>query len=149
MRYMGIDYGRRRIGLSISDPLGSLASPAGTLPAKGVARVDAQNVAVYAERQGIEAFIVGLPLNMDGSEGPQAKLTRDFADQLAAVVGPRPVAMWDERLSSFAADQLLEQTHLSTTKRAGHRDQIAAMVILQSYLDAQAHRPSEECSDSD
>jgi putative Holliday junction resolvase len=135
-RYLGIDYGRRRIGLALSDRIGTLASPAATLPAKGDPAVDAQNVVDWASREGVEAYVVGLPINMDDSEGPQAKVSRDFAGKLQAASGDRPVILWDERLSSFAADQLLDQTALSPAKRAKRRDQIAAQVILQSYLDS-------------
>ncbi len=135
-RYLGIDYGSRRIGLAISDRVGTLATPAATLPAKGDPNVDAENVADWSDRQGIEAFVVGLPLNMDGTEGPQARLTRAFAEQLEAAAGGRCVVLWDERLSSYAADQLLAQTTLSAGKRTKRRDQLAALVILQSYLDS-------------
>ncbi len=135
-RYLGIDYGRRRIGLAVSDELGTLASPLATLPSTGDPGVDARNVIDLADREEVEAFVVGLPLNMNGSEGPQAKLTRTFADRLQVESPHRPVTMWDERLSSFAADQVLDQAELSRAKRKRHRDQIAAQVILQSYLES-------------
>jgi len=135
-RHLGIDYGRRRIGLAISDSAGRLASPSGTLPSAGEPSIDARNVVDWADREGVEAYVVGLPLNMDGTEGPQARLSRRFADALQEASGGKSVVMWDERLSSFAADQVLDGTHLSRGKRAKHRDRIAAQIILQSYLDA-------------
>ncbi|MBN1347696.1 MAG: Holliday junction resolvase RuvX [Phycisphaerae bacterium] len=135
-RYLGIDYGKRRIGLAVSDEMATLASPLATLPSTGSPCTDALNVIDVADRERVEIFVVGLPLNMDGSEGPQAKLSRAFADGLRAGSTARTVELWDERLSSFAADQLLDQTGLSPAKRKKRRDQIAAQVILQSYLDS-------------
>jgi len=135
-RYLGIDYGRRRIGLAISDPLGSLASPLATIPSTGDPADDARAIVAVADREDVEAFVVGLPINMDDSEGPQAKLSRNLAGCLRAESAGRPVELWDERLTTAAADALLDQTHLTSAKRKKHRDQIAALVILQGYLDA-------------
>ncbi len=135
-RYLGIDYGKRRIGLAVSDVLGTLATPLATLPATRNPADDAVQVVAAADLEHVEAFVVGLPLNMDGTEGPQAKTTREFIRQLEARAGSRPVTAWDERLSSFAADELLDQTHLTSAQRKKRRDQIAAQVILQSYLDS-------------
>ncbi len=135
-RYLGIDYGRRRIGLAISDPFGTLATPLATLPSSGEPAGDARNVIELADREEVDAFVVGLPMNMDGTEGPQAKLSRTFAAHLETESPNRTVALFDERLSSFAADQVLDQTDLSPAKRKKRRDQIAAQVILQGYLDA-------------
>jgi putative holliday junction resolvase len=135
-RTLGIDYGIRRIGLAISDRSATLASPGTTLASKGNPAADARNVVQWADREDVEAFVVGLPLNMDGTEGPQAALTKRFADHLKAAAPDRTVTLWDERLSSFAADQLLDQIPLSAGKRAKRRDPVAALVILQSYLDS-------------
>ena len=134
-RYLGIDHGRRRIGLAVSDEFGTLATPLATLPSTGDVATDARNVIDVADREGVEILVVGLPLNMDGSEGPQAQACRAFADSLRAESPGRAVELWDERLSSFAADQVLDQTDLSPAKRKRHRDQIAAQVILQGYID--------------
>lgn len=135
-RYLGIDYGLRRIGLALSDELATLASPLATLPSTGDPADDARNVVDVADREDVDGFVVGLPLNMDGTEGPQAKLVRTFAAGLEAESPRRTLQLWDERLSSFAADALLDQTELSRDKRKKHRDQIAAQVILQGYLDS-------------
>jgi len=135
-RYLGIDHGRRRIGLAVSDEFGTLATPLATLPSTVDVATDARNVIDVADREGVEILVVGLPLNMDGSEGPQAQACRAFADSLQAESPGRAVELWDERLSSFAADQVLDQTDLSPAKRKRRRDQIAAQIILQSYLDS-------------
>lgn len=135
-RYLGIDHGRRRIGLAVSDPDASLASPLAILPASGDPIVDARKVVELADEQRVEAFVVGLPYNMDGSEGPQADVCRKFAGHLEAASSGRPVTLWDERLSSFAADQVMDQAELTSAKRKKRRDMIAAQVILQSYLDS-------------
>jgi putative Holliday junction resolvase len=135
-RYLGIDHGQRRIGLAISDSIGTLATPLATLPATGDAEVDAENILDLADHEGAEAFVVGLPLNMDGTEGPQAKICRDFAARLEADASGRCVVLWDERLSSFAADLVLDEAQVTKAKRKKHRDQIAAQKILQSYLDS-------------
>lgn len=135
-RYMGIDHGRRRIGLAISDPGATLASPLTTLASSGDPDADARALVALADREGVEAFVIGLPYNMDGSEGPQASLCRQFAESLGAAAPGRPVTLWDERLSSFAADQALDQADVTKAQRKKHRDKIAAQKILQSFLDA-------------
>jgi putative holliday junction resolvase len=135
-RYMGIDHGQRRIGLAISDPDGTLASPLATLASTGDPGADARAVVEVADEEGAEAFILGLPYNMNGTEGPQAKICRAFAESLEAASPGRSVTLWDERLSSFAADEALDQTDLSSAKRKAHRDKIAAQKILQSYLES-------------
>ena len=82
----------------------------------------------------VEAFVVGLPLNMDDTEGKQAKIARRFGDELARATG-KPVRFWDERLSSVAARELLEGAKLTRKKRKARIDRVAAQVILQSFLD--------------
>src|SRR5262249_23666795 len=106
-RYLGIDYGTKRIGLAVSDDAGRIAMPVDVIAGTGDPLRDAQAVAAAAEDHEGEHFIVGLPLNMDGTEGPQARLTRRFAGELARRSG-RPVDFQDERLSSAAADSLIE-----------------------------------------
>ena len=134
-RWLGIDYGKRRIGLALSDPGESIASPATTLEATGTAPGDARQVVQWASKNEIDAFVVGLPLNMDGSLGPQAQLSQNFADQLRRL-GNLPVELWDERLSSFQADEIMQSAGLTPAKRKKFRDALAAQVILQSFLDA-------------
>ncbi len=131
-RVLGIDHGKVRIGLALSDPLGIVAHPLEVLPG-GPGAIDAI-AGIVAEREVAE-IVVGLPRNMDGSLGPQADVVETFVEQLAAIV-PGPVRTWDERLSSQAADRALEAMQVHRRKRKGQRDKIAAGIILQSYLDA-------------
>ena len=135
-RYLGIDYGQRRIGVAISDDGGRFAAALSQLDAAGDANADARRVAELARQHNAEAFVVGLPINMDDTEGPQARRTRRFADRLAERSG-LPVHLQDERLSSFAADEVLSAAELTKAQRRRRRDKIAARMILQSFLDAQ------------
>jgi putative Holliday junction resolvase len=134
-RLAGIDYGRRRIGLALGDPGETIASPAATLNATGTASGDARAVLHWAAENQVQGLVVGLPLNMDGSLGPQASLSKEFADQLRQA-GNLPVELWDERLSSFQADELMRSAGLTPAKGHRLRDALAAQVILQSFLDA-------------
>jgi putative Holliday junction resolvase len=132
-RLAGIDYGTRRIGLAISDPSQKFVSPAKVIPAAGHNPDDVRLVLQWAAQEQIAAFILGLPLNMDGSEGPQAARVRSFGRVLEEQSG-RPVRYCDERLSSFAADQRLGGMDLSRGVRRRRQDAIAAQVILETYL---------------
>lgn len=134
-RLCGIDYGTKRIGLAISDPGGLIASPLATLTVKGGVAEQVRAVIEAAADYDVAGWVVGLPLNMDGSEGPQAKVTRRFAEQLAKA-SDRAVHFCDERLSSAEADTYLREAELTRKKRKQRRDQVAAQVILQSFLDA-------------
>ncbi len=136
---IGIDYGTKRIGLAAGDTDRRVASPLTTVIAQGDVAAHAQAVLQYADAYDVEAFVVGLPLNMDDTEGPQAKTTRRFGDQLA-LIASKPVHYWDERLSTFAADELLDTVDLTRAKRKSIQDAVAAQVILQSFLDAQAEQ---------
>jgi putative Holliday junction resolvase len=141
-RLVGVDYGTRRIGLAICDADQRIASPVETLPASGTRADDADRVARWCLENEAVGIVVGLPRNMDDSEGPQAVLTRRFADELRVRAG-LPVELWDERLSSFEADGRMEQAGVPRSRRKGRRDAIAAQVILQSYLDGRRGERSE------
>jgi putative Holliday junction resolvase len=134
-RWLAVDYGRRRIGLALSDPAERIASPMEALQGTGTAPGDARQVLRWAAENDATAVVVGMPLNMDGSLGPQARLCEGFAEQLRAL-GTLPVELWDERLTSSQADQTMRAAGLSRAKRKKHRDALAAQVILQSFLDA-------------
>jgi putative Holliday junction resolvase len=144
-RWIGIDYGTRRIGLALADPGGRLASPAQTLDSVGSAPGDARRVLAWAADNEAAGFVVGLPLNMDGTDSDQTRLTRRFAEALRTA-GPLPVELWDERLSSFQADEWLAAGQVRPSRRKYRRDALAAQVILQSFLEARrrAAEPSEE-----
>ena len=133
--FFGIDYGVKRIGLSVCNREETIASPVTTLSACGHVAEDASAVAAYAAKYEVDAFVVGLPLNMDDSEGKQAKIARRFGDELARIAD-KPVHFWDERLSSLTAEELLQPAELTRKKRKARIDRVAAQVILQSFLDA-------------
>ncbi len=140
---LGVDYGLKRIGIAVSDADERIALAGRMLQASGDPKRDAQTVLAEARTYGATALVVGLPINMDGTEGPQAELTREFANALRRASGSMPLEFWDERLSSAAADWSLDAMELTKGKRKARRDIISAQVILQGWLDArQAKRPS-------
>jgi len=134
-RYLGVDYGRKRIGLAIGDDQLRIASPLDLLAGSGAAGPDARAVAARASEEGADGVVVGIPLNMDDSVGPQADFTRRFVEALRAATA-LPVHEQDERLSSFAADEALAESALTRAGRASRRDMLAAQAILQAWLDA-------------
>src|SRR5438477_5151065 len=139
-RYLGIDYGRKRIGLAISDDQGRIAMPVDVLGGTGDPIRDAAAVLAAAEDHEADQFVVGLPLNMDGTEGPQAKLTRRFATELARLSG-KPTDFQDERLSSAGAESLIEAHPDARARRRRPIDPIAAQILLQNFLDSHPRAP--------
>jgi putative Holliday junction resolvase len=135
-RLCGIDHGSKRIGLAVSDPDRSIASPLATLTVTGDLARQVGAVIEAAGEYDPAAWVVGLPLNMDGSEGPQAKAARRFGDELARISG-KPVCYADERLSSQEADDCLRPADLTRGKHKQRRDRVAAQIILQDFLDGQ------------
>lgn len=135
-RVMGLDVGAKTIGLALSDVGRSVASPLTTI-ARGRFRDDAAALRRLVETHGVGAFVVGLPVNMDGSEGPRCQSVRQFAANLLAVV-PLPLAFWDERLSTAAVERMLIAADVSRKRRAELDDKLAAAWILQGALDAMA-----------
>ena len=132
MRIMAIDYGDRRIGLAVSDPLGMLAGEAWTMEEWDMERAS-QRISQEAAARGVETLVLGLPKNMDGSEGPRAEKSRLFRELLIAESG-LPVILWDERRSSIEAHAIL---HAGGKKEKKHRktvDAVAASLILEGYL---------------
>lgn len=142
VRFLGIDYGDRRIGLAVSDPDGLIASPVSVVDGVGELESQYRRLKPVIDDYGVEAIVIGLPLNMDDSEGPQAKLTRQFGDGLAQRTG-LPVQYFDERLTSFAADERLFDAQLTRGKKKARRDAVAAQLILQSFLDARRSSSSD------
>jgi putative pre-16S rRNA nuclease len=134
-RYMAIDFGLKRIGLAVGDDVLRLASPLTTVAASGRWEEDVAAIIDEANDYAVDEFVVGLPLNMDDTEGPQAKLTRRFGDAIGKHSG-NPVHYFDERLSSLTADDLLRPAELTNKKHKSKRDRVAAQVILQDFLDA-------------
>lgn len=138
MRILGLDPGERRIGIAISDPTGTLAHPLQTL-VRGSREEDFAAIAALVAEHDVDLVVVGWPLSLDGTEGPQARRVARYTDALAACL-PVPVVSWDERFTTAAADEILRQIRgRKGRRRARARDQvdaIAAAVILQSYLDS-------------
>ncbi|MFN0137498.1 MAG: Holliday junction resolvase RuvX [Phycisphaerae bacterium] len=132
-RLLAVDYGTKRIGLAISDPSGEFVSPAGTIDGRGGAGKDAEQIIAWATKNEIAGIVVGLPYNMDGSIGPQARMSTALARELQRRVS-LPVETWDERLSSFQADQWMAEAGVPNSQQAGLRDTLAAVAILKSFL---------------
>ena len=138
MRVLGLDIGSKRVGIAISDELGFTAQGLDTLMWKNAdALLD--RIASLVDQYGVSVIVVGMPYNMNGSEGPQALKIRG----LMQLIGDRiaiPVKEWDERLSTVAADRALLEADLSRSKRKKLVDKIAAVLILQGYLDRQSFK---------
>ena len=132
MRVLGIDYGTKRHGLSVSDPLGYTAQPAGLVTRRGTDPGLAEITAVIEEKE-VESIVLGLPLNMDGSPGDHHDEVLEFRALLEERFG-LPVETIDERLTTVQAERALEG--LSRKKRKARVDQMAAQLILQAWLDA-------------
>jgi putative Holliday junction resolvase len=134
MRYLAIDYGSRRLGLALSDPLGITAQPLPPVLRQGN-RKDAAAVAAVAAENGVTAFVLGLPLLEDGNEGDTAAKARRFGEVLAETAG-LPVEYWDERFSTAQAERHLVESGVRREKRKELRDGLSAALFLQSFLDA-------------
>ena len=145
-RILAIDLGERRMGLALSDPLGLTAQGLPTAERRNK-RQDLNFLEVLTRRHDVSRVLVGNPLNMDGSAGPQSAKARAFAEELARRLALTRVAveLWDERLTSVEADQVLDATGVEKVGRKGAVDQMAAALLLQSYLDSRrAETPAEE-----
>jgi putative Holliday junction resolvase len=136
---MGLDVGTKTVGVALSDPLGITAQPLLTLRRKGP-KQDLQALAKLAQEHTVTLWVVGLPLNMDGTEGTRAAATRELGEALRSETG-LPVEYWDERLSTVAAERVLIEADLSRAHRKRVIDQVAAGYILQGWLDAQERMP--------
>lgn len=134
MKILGVDYGESRTGVAVSDAFGWTAQGVCTVNEKDITRA-AEKVAAIAAEQGAEKIIVGLPKNMNGSEGFRAKASVKFADILAELSGLE-VKMWDERLTSVSAARVLDEGNVRGKKRKAVLDTVAATYILQGYLDS-------------
>ncbi len=139
MRVLGIDLGSKRIGIATSDRSGTIATPYTVLLRCGSMGGDHRNIAKMVIEEEAEAVIVGLPLNIDGSEGKAAQAARVEAARMATVVGV-PVHVHDERLTTVEADRVLMEQKMNAQARRRVVDKVAAAVMLQSWLDTQAHQ---------
>lgn len=132
MRVLGVDPGSKRIGLSVSDEERMLATPLRTIERRGGLDRAIADVAAEVKSLSVERVIVGLPLSLDGREGPAAKRARIFGEELAKATGV-PVEFWDERFTTQAAQHALGAMGARRARRVV--DQAAATILLQSYLD--------------
>ncbi len=135
MRAMGLDVGTKTVGVAVTDELGFTAQGVTTVR-RGSLKVDLAQLKAIAEERQVDRVVIGLPLNMDGSEGPRAETTRRFGAALEKVL-PLPIIYWDERLTTVAAERALLEADLSRQKRREVIDQVAASLILQGWLEAQ------------
>jgi len=133
-RLLGLDLGEKTIGLALSDPGLSVASPVSTIRRTKFTLDAKELLRLVAERQ-VGGLVIGLPLNMDGSEGPRCQSVRQFAANLTKLQD-LPILFWDERLSTVAVEREMVAADLSRAKRAKVIDQAAAAFILQGVLDA-------------
>lgn len=134
-RVLGLDVGARRIGVAVSDPLGVTAQGLETLHRKNK-KHDFSYLHRVIRDYAVQEIVVGLPLRMSGAEGAQAQKIQAFADELRKHF-KLPVHLWDERLTSAEANRLLRETEMSIEKRGQAVDRMAAILILQSWMDSQ------------
>jgi putative Holliday junction resolvase len=133
-RVLALDFGKRRIGLAISDELGITAQGLDTLQRTNT-REDLGHLTQLIAEKNVTLILMGKPLHMSGAEGRQTEYTRDFAGRLSAASGV-PVEFWDERLTTVAAQRVLRESGIGIQKRAQAVDRLAAVILLESYLDS-------------
>ena len=139
-RKVALDVGDVRIGVAVSDMLGITANPRETYLRKGKTFEDDINYFVkYAKEEDADAFVIGLPMNMDGTEGPRAEVTREFGEALKEASGLQVIYV-DERLTTVSAERMLIGADVRREKRKQVIDKVAATIILQSYLDGQSFK---------
>ena len=132
MKYLAVDYGTKRTGLALCDPSEIIVSPLAGLPTD---KDLLQKIVRIVKDEGIEAVVVGLPLNMDGTKSGQSVIVSDFADRLKKLIDV-PVLFQDERLTSYAAEGKLAERELTRKKKKKRIDALAAAEILRQFLDS-------------
>ncbi|MBX3332534.1 MAG: Holliday junction resolvase RuvX [Nitrospira sp.] len=135
-RILALDYGTKRIGVALSDELKWTAQPLETFERRAL-EWDIAHVAGLVTAHDVERVVLGFPLQLDGREGPAVLAMRAFAEKLEAGISV-PIVLWDERMTTKAAEDLLIAADVSRKKRKGVVDRIAAAILLQSYLEAQS-----------
>lgn len=141
-RYLALDVGTKRIGVAVSDELGLTAQPVLTLERRRNQREDLRSIARLCRRFGVTGIVVGNPLTMTGEAGAQAAKVQAFAAELGELAS-LPIHLWDERLTTHEAHQLLYEAGHARQDHGRVVDQVAATLILQSFLDGLANRPAE------
>ena len=139
MRIMGIDLGDKRIGIAISDPLGWTAQGVEVIRRDGNQGRDMSRIKELAASYDVERVVVGLPRNMNGTLGERGEKSKAFAEKIGSLLS-LPVDLWDERLSTVAAEKALLEADTSRAKRKKVIDKVAAAIILQGYLDAAGNK---------
>lgn len=137
MRIMGIDFGDSRIGVAVSDPLGWTAQGLETIRWSGSMNGPAEQIKQLAVQYGAEKIVVGLPKNMNGTIGPSGEKAMEFAALLREFTGLETI-QWDERLTTVAANRMMHEVGMKTSRKKGSVDRIAAVLILQGYLDSRS-----------
>jgi len=130
---LGLDYGSHRIGAALSDPLGITAQPLPAIRRRGDNR-DIEAIGELVREFSVDGVLLGLPLMLDGTEGEQAKRARTFGEKIAGRLGI-PVETWDERMTTVQAERHLTASGMRREKRKEVRDSLAAVILLQSFLD--------------
>jgi len=133
-RVLALDLGKKRIGLALSDELGVTAQGLETLQRTNI-REDLARITELVSQRGVSLILIGNPLHMSGREGRQAEYARAFGERLKVASGV-PVEFWDERLTTVAAQRVLRESGISIEKRAKAVDRLAAVILLESYLDS-------------
>ena len=133
-RIMGIDYGDARTGVAMSDLMCTIVGSTAVVPSRNTEKAIADIVRMAKENE-VERIVVGLPRNMDGTEGPRAELCRQFADRLREATGLE-IVMWDERRTTVEAHNILSQHNYHGQKRKNTVDAVAASLILEGYLNS-------------
>ncbi len=138
-RYLGIDYGKKRIGLSVSDIMGIMAQPLDVIDSKGL-KNNIENILKIIKEREISCVVVGNPVNMNASEGEMSKFVMEFVEELKKITDIK-VEIIDERLTTAQAERvLIEEANISREKRKTIRDKLAATFILQTYLDIHSNK---------
>ncbi|MBV7271895.1 Holliday junction resolvase RuvX [Clostridium thailandense] len=138
MRILGLDIGDRTIGVAVSDPLGFTAQGITTIRRKSVDK-DLEELKKICDEYSVESIVAGLPKNMNGTLGPQSEKVMNFCDSIKEHI-KLPINMWDERLTTVAAHRAMLEADLSRAKRKKIVDKMAAIYILQGYLDSIAKK---------
>lgn len=145
MRWMGLDFGTKTVGVAISDELGITAQPIETITRKSNTKLrkTLARIEQLALEYRITEIVLGYPKNMNNSEGARVEATREFGEMIKKRLG-LPLVLWDERLTTMESERILIDTNIRRENRKAYIDQMAAVLILQSYMDARTMREKEE-----
>lgn len=139
MKIMGIDYGDSRVGIALSDSMGFMAQGYRTLPNKVYSKL-LESVCELIKQNEVKTVVLGLPKNMNGTLGPRAEVTKEFADDLLIMVPGIEIVFQDERLTTVEASTFLNATNTRGKSRKNIIDTVSAEIILQSYIDSNKHK---------